>query len=444
MFATASSSSSKFTTDALPPTLHQAVPQTLQQTAQAANPTSAIATKPAAAVPSWMTLSLISPVRLSPYETLCVYDAPTLTRLFDPTRTDAVFLFDTPVGEIQRNLDTEHLSELVTFQTSYREAHASYSFPTNIVVAEHDGRIALVDGQHRLEALRYLENRVKGENATGEATVFAETRVPVLVRRLSTPSEYDEVFVAVNKNKPVPLYTHVDGWKSVLKGVERHFRTTYASYIREKSDHPRVPHINVTRLLAYLDEGDYARKLGLSCEAFVREIEELNALYVLHWRRLIPKKYVDRIADWAPRCLARQPSRPLMLQLFQRYEWVDRILLRVTQPAKYPSYEQMVHTTVNHRVPIPVLLRQQVWRKRNPQEGGFVGRCYVCERAMNYSDMQCGHVVSVFAGGNTNVSNLEPVCGVCNRDMGVQELEAYRAVYWRERGGRSTPSPTPV
>jgi len=347
-------------------------------------------------------------------------------RLFDrdasaSTPPPSHFLFDTPAGDIQRHLDPDHLHELVEYQDAHLRTHRNCSFPTNVVVAEYEGRIALVDGQHRVETMRYL--RRKGSM---DAEQWASLRVPVVTIRLNAPSEYDDVFVAINKNKPVHLYSNVDAWKSVLKGVEQHFRVHYGAYIREKSNRPRVPHINVQALLRYLDEGDYVRKLGLSCEALVTEIEALNTCYRLHWRQLIPRKYIKEIADWAPRCIAKQPARPLLLGLYQTFEWVDRILLKVTRPDAYPSYETMVHSTRNPRIRIPAATRQLVWNKRNPTTVGLVGACYVCDRPLNYDDMQCGHVVSVFAGGATVLSNLEPVCGCCNRDMGVEELGEYR------------------
>lgn len=374
--------------------------------------------------------SLTPPTPLSQRETLCVLPAATVCRLFDPesVATDnSHLLFDTPAGDIQRHLDPEHLHELVHYQQTCLQTYHQCSFPTALVVAEFEGRVALVDGQHRVETMRHLYR-------TGSLTdaQWAALRMVVTVVHLNAPGEYDDVFVAVNKNKPVQLYSNVDAWKSVLKGVEQHFRVHYGAYIRETSDHPRVPHINVRNLLRYLDQGDYVRKLGLSCEAFITELESLNTCYRLHWRQLIPKKYITEIAAWAPKCIAKQPERPLMLGLYQSFEWVDRILLKVTYPETYPSYETMTHVKRNPRIRIPKATKQLVWKKRNPAEVGLEGKCYVCDRPLNYDDMQCGHVVSVFAGGATVLSNLEPICGCCNRDMGIEELEGYRG---RVRGG---------
>lgn len=340
-----------------------------------------------------------------------------LGALLDPaTQPASQFLFDSPAGDIQRNLDTEHLNELVEYQQAHLREHGRYSFPTNVIVAECEGRLALVDGQHRVETMRYLA-RTNPEH-------LSRARVPVVVVQLQTPGEYDQVFVAVNKSKPVQLYADVDAWKRVLKGIDQHFRVHYRTYIREKSERPIVPNINVQSLLRHLDEGGYVRRLGLTSEQWVAEIEALNTCLVLHWRRIVPRKHVSKIMEWAPKCIARQQERPLLLSVFRKFEWVDRIALKVTQPERGHTYETMVHSEVGHREAIPQDLRQQVWNKRNSP--GFNGQCYVCRQPLNFASMQCGHVVPVYAGGATVVGNLEPICGGCNRDMGTEELEGYR------------------
>ena len=369
-------------------------------------------------------LSASQPVPLSSKQTMCVLSANSLCKLFEVRPTDSDnqkhFLFGTPSGDIQRNLDHEHLNDLVSYQQTHLEKHGCYSFPTSIIVAEFEGKIAIVDGQHRVETIRYLTR------TNHEHTLIEQTYIPVIVIQLSAPSEYDNVFVAVNKNKPVQLYIHMDAWKTLLKGVEQHFRVNYSPYIKEKSERPLVPHINLKKLLEYLDVGDYARRLGLTVEQFLVEVEALNSCYYCHWKQLISKKHVKQIQEWGPKCIAKQPFRPLMLGIFRQFEWVDRIALKVLNPKTYPSYEQMVHVPVSYR-PTSVIrhLKRVVWSKRHVNNQ-MVGECYVCNRELHYDDMECGHVVSVFAGGQTCADNLEPICGNCNRDMGIENLDTYR------------------
>lgn len=349
---------------------------------------------------------------LTPRESLHLFSAIELCQLFDghPDR----LLFDTHAGDIQRNVDVQHLNDLKLYQRSFCDTHGYYSFSSQIVVAEHQGKYALVDGQHRLETLRYLLN-TDFERASC-------VRVPVLVVQLVSVSEYDNVFTAINKNKPVMLYKNVQEWKSVGKQIEQHFMAHYLCYLKSTVT-PQVPHLNLQALMTYLDEGNFIQKANMDAEEWIREIEALNACYRLHWRELLhTTRYVSQATQWVEKCEIKQPHRPLFLGMFRKFEWIDRIVLKIQTPNA--MYLKMQHVPLNFRVKIKKPLRRAVWTKRNTES--LSGVCYACNKSIHYDDFECGHIVSVFAGGGTNVDNLEPVCRMCNGDMGIDNLEEFK------------------
>ena len=89
----------------------------------------------------------------------------------------------------------------------------------------------------------------------------------------------------------------------------------------------------------------------------------------------------------------------------------------------------MKHVAWNSRIPIKAEVRNQVWRKRHDS---LIGECHVCEQSLESHNFQCGHIVSVFYGGETVLSNLEPICASCNNDMGINSLDVYRDELQRE------------
>lgn len=355
---------------------------------------------------------------VTPARTLCVLPARALCALFD-SHNASQLLFHTEAGDIQRHLDTEHLHELQMYQNTHFQRHGHYVFSNEVVVAVYDGKHALVDGQHRLEVLRYL--------LVVNPTHAAHVRVPVLVVQLRSVNEYDDIFVEVNKNKPVRLYHNVQDWKTVLKHVEDHFQNHYRAYLRT-TNHPQVPHVNLDSLLRYLDEGNYVQRLGLGFEALKTEMETLNTFYRCHWREAIPRKYITNVATWVDKCEDKQPHRPLYLGMYRQFEWVDRILHKVTHNREHPDhpidYATMTHAPIQYRPRISRTLRRRVWHKRHTSLDN--GVCYTCARALDYDAFDCGHVTAVFYGGKTCVDNLEPVCHACNVDMGVENLEVFR------------------
>ena len=353
-------------------------------------------------------------IHLNSRETIYIFSSVELCHLFDINTGN--LLFQNEAGDIQRNIDVEHLQELILFQQKHFKTFGCYSFSTQIVIAEMNGKYALVDGQHRLEAIRFL----LGVN-TEHASLI---RVPVLSIQLTDLQDYDDVFVAVNKNKPVRLYKNVTDWKTVGKHVEKYFLENYRIYLKT-TNMPQVPHINLDYLLKYLDDGDYIQKMQIGFEEFKTEMEELNQFYRMHWKTYLQDtRYLSNVSIWADKCERKQPSRPLYLGMFRQYEWVDRIMEKHLHPDKYKSYHDMIHIPINYRKKINKPLRKQVWLKRNANQ--LDGLCYVCQSSIHYDTFECGHIVSVFCGGDTTYANLEPICKVCNCDMGIEHLETFK------------------
>lgn len=361
-----------------------------------------------------------APLAVAPNNWICTMGARALLSILDDP---ANLLFDSHCGEIQRNLDAEHLAELKQFQRAYRAAHGYYFFPNPIFLAQYGGRYAVLDGQHRLESVRYLLS--EADAAAGGAAcagVDAGLVLPVSVVQLRSIEEYDDLFVALNKSKPVRLYRHVRDWKAVLKRLQTYFAQTYPAYLR-KTQRPRVPHLNLEALLAHMDEHNSVARIGLDYDALVGEIDALNHCYRLHWRTLIQeKRLVPNIESHVAACVAKCPKRPLFLGIYRSFEWLHRLELRAREGVPYMT---MNHVLATHRPKLPRRLKKQVWRKRNGE--ALAGHCYVCADPLEFDTFECGHVCAVVRGGRAVLENLEPICRTCNGDMGTDDLEEYRA-----------------
>lgn len=57
-------------------------------------------------------------------------------------------------------------------------------------------------------------------------------------------------------------------------------------------------------------------------------------------------------------------------------------------------------------------------------------KCFCCKRAtMRITDFHMGHVISTKAGGETEISNLRPICAPCNLSMGARAMQEYVEAY---------------
>jgi len=80
---------------------------------------------------------------------------------------------------------------------------------------------------------------------------------------------------------------------------------------------------------------------------------------------------------------------------------------------------------------IPATLRNVVWCKYFGTEGS--GQCYCCgvER-ISKANFAMGHVESEANGGTLHISNLRPVCTLCNSSMGKTNLYVFKEKYGLE------------
>lgn len=85
----------------------------------------------------------------------------------------------------------------------------------------------------------------------------------------------------------------------------------------------------------------------------------------------------------------------------------------------------------NIRKSIPKTLRNKVWDTVVGKEKG-IGNCFVCNINIDSKNFECGHIISVKEGGETNLENLKPICGCCNKSMGTQNLIEFKFKYFPE------------
>ena len=83
------------------------------------------------------------------------------------------------------------------------------------------------------------------------------------------------------------------------------------------------------------------------------------------------------------------------------------------------------------RKSIPKTLRNKVWDTTIGKEKG-VGDCFVCNTNIDSKNFECGHIISVKEGGETTLENLKPICGCCNKSMGIQNLIEFKEKYFAE------------
>lgn len=78
-------------------------------------------------------------------------------------------------------------------------------------------------------------------------------------------------------------------------------------------------------------------------------------------------------------------------------------------------------TSESKKEKIPAALRNAVWMT---YMGNIAeGKCCCCKLVtIGVGNFECGHVIAESTGGETNIANLRPICGGCNKSMGVKNM----------------------
>lgn len=53
-------------------------------------------------------------------------------------------------------------------------------------------------------------------------------------------------------------------------------------------------------------------------------------------------------------------------------------------------------------------------------------RCWVCEVKLQHDNFECGHIIAKSRGGSSQIDNLIPLCGGCNKTMGTRNAREYK------------------
>lgn len=307
--------------------------------------------------------------------------------------------------ECQRPIDESHITDFYEFQKKYYIENNVFLFIHNIVLCVLNNKDYVIDGQHRVEALRLLYN-----DSFYPKEAFLKNTIFVTVLYASNEDELKNHFVMCNKNKP--LCPDISNEQiDFYKPVEVFLRKNFNKY-HKNTKTPRAPNWNIDNVMNEIKNLEFHKHI--TKDKFIQEIENCN----LYYRKNIDSQKITNLESRIKKSKSIQENY-LVLSLFYKFEWLRAILYKILQKIDYDKIPNILHTRQN----IKKTLRSNVWRKRNET---LDGECYCCSKKMNYDDFECGHIISVFHRGETNINNLEPICSTCNKDMGVRNLEDFR------------------
>jgi len=114
------------------------------------------------------------------------------------------------------------------------------------------------------------------------------------------------------------------------------------------------------------------------------------------------------------------------------YNWIGR-----SNPSKSKEKQRNTNTNTNTntkpKTKISHALRCEVWNHHVGRENG-IGLCYCCQKEIDSKHFECGHIISEAMGGGLSLENLRPICTLCNRSMGIKNMNDFRKIVISSKG----------
>lgn len=164
-------------------------------------------------------------------------------RLLKVLRLRELAGIDFRTSSVQRDLDAERVSAIVDSQTRRHAAGDGLFFSGVIIVWEYPhapGELLVLDGQHRLEAMKRL------------AILSPDFRVVVEVLRSPPGLTIETAFQLINEGVPVPEYIKDASASAtsrpILDRLGILFKRRFGAFL-SKSAHPNLANVNLTQFL---------------------------------------------------------------------------------------------------------------------------------------------------------------------------------------------------
>jgi len=317
--------------------------------------------------------------------------------------------------EIQRELDLEWVEELKNkILKNYTEKGFFYFGAFD--VACFNNALYILNGQHRYFVLKDIKD------------LYDNISLEVKIHTVYTQDELNELWMMVNGSKPSKLCKSTSK-QVIINSIKKYVTQLYPKFITTALK-PQKPHINLESLGIAIEKSKILEELNIdNSDEFIKLMEKLNDFY----------KYtpLNKWKEWhindellVLKCKQKNILKPMFLGIYANFEWLTRMIEVNKINSQFDSYATIPHMTINTGSrKIGKSKRRKVWEKRNAKEF-MIGECFVCNKSIDYDEFECGHVTAAFWGGCQSLNNLEPICGPCNREMGIEDLNEYKRKFF--------------
>ncbi len=284
----------------------------------------------------------------------------------------------------------------------------------------------LIDGQHRLLSIQYIINNIP--------TFIFRNHIWITIKLCNTMEDIYETYKNVNKNSPLDdFHNNLIKLNSnehiIYNDFLKYMTDNYKKYISPQDTEPRIPNINITKIVkrmmeSYSQTGEsLLQRLNImNSEQFINHIELINQkvrdTYIQQYNKINSKnrlnetdkkflKYKEQIT------LKSKNGKELYLGL--HLDWYE-LFNNINSTLIFPEYQLFDKKLVS----------ETIWNLHSPNSND--AKCFCCDEVdINKNSYIMGHILARRYGGLITENNIKPVCFNCNLSMGTYNMYEYKA-----------------
>ena len=302
--------------------------------------------------------------------------------------------------DYQGSLDEERINSLLE---EFKKHPTFLRYKNKIVIGELNNTWYILDGQHRLEMVKLLNNNYEGE-------------LHFCWFKFTNENDMRELFNSINKDSTKnQWFINCDDFKQIIitefnKQLKKYFNTHFAKTKTEKGKLYTIEEF--TEKLVKINFFNKENITGLDYYKIIYEKnkEFFNKCnYQGHFRTNKSLFYKDEYKNIEANIIIFFKNNNFI-------EWLE------------DNNKRPIHKFKGTKQKISYKLREKVWYNNYKELKTVVCPISFCNETLNYSKKNgwdAGHIISENNGGKTILTNLKPLCKSCNCSMGSKNWNEY-------------------
>ena len=308
--------------------------------------------------------------------------------------------FKTP--ECQRDLDEGRSEDLLKAYIKKKDPHFLLNETRPIQLGIFGNETYIIDGQHRLSIIPKLCNEYN----------YHEHVLSVYIKQHSSMDEINERFIEANidtSRLPIPI-------EELKSGATSKFYTELKKLIKKYnassfgSNSKNLAKYTLDAFMNKLTTGKFRGKFNLTDSNLAYQlIMEKSTEFI---DKVDYKYYISNCPNLLYKAEKNTVETGMIFGLKKNnsIEWL------------FDNNIKARHNWKQQKIKISKSIKRRVWNEfsHNKEE-----LCPLCPNTISPDNFHASHIIPEAKGGKVTISNLVPLCSVCNIEMGTLTMEEY-------------------